>query len=197
MADIILYHHPMTRSGTVRWILEELGAPYTLVDVPVREGASQTEAFKKLNVMGKIPVIKDGEVVVSEMSAIALYLADRFPEAGLTPALNDPGRGPFMTWIVRCTAGIEPAMMQKMAGFEANPGSTGWGSYEQMVDAVETTLTPGPYLLGERVSLADVVLGATLSLALYFKLWEPRPVFADYTARMRARPAFARSREEA
>jgi glutathione S-transferase len=62
-----------------------------------------------------------------------------------------------------------------------------------MLDATEAAVGAGPWLLGDRFTMADVILGGTLRFMLTFKMIEPRPAFTDYVQRLDARPAFLRS----
>ncbi len=73
--------------------------------------------------------------------------------------------------------------------WEFKPGQVGWGTYERMLDTLQAALVPGPYLLGERFTMADVLLGGTLRWMLQFKRIEDRPGFQAYADRLGARPA--------
>ena len=91
---ITLYYSPQTRATGTRVLLEELGAPYDLHVLNMKAGEQRQPAYLAVNPLGKVPVIRHGEALVTEQVAIYIYLADLFPEAGLTPALDDPSRGP-------------------------------------------------------------------------------------------------------
>ena len=80
-----LYWAPKTRSIRILWLLEEIGQPYERVTLDIRNGPQTDPDFLRLNPMGKVPVLVDGQAVVSESGAIVAYLADRFPEARLAP----------------------------------------------------------------------------------------------------------------
>src|SRR3954451_19906673 len=96
---ITLFHSPQTRSSGARTLLEELGAPYTLHVLNMKAGEQQRPAYLAINPLGKVPAILHRGTLVTEQVAIAIYLADLFPEAGLTPARDDVRRGPFLRWI--------------------------------------------------------------------------------------------------
>ncbi|HMA96534.1 MAG TPA: glutathione S-transferase N-terminal domain-containing protein, partial [Polyangiaceae bacterium] len=74
----ILYYHPYSRAANVVWMLEELQRPYELRYVDIMAGVQKESALLALNPMGKIPVLQDDEVVVTESAAIGIYLADRY-----------------------------------------------------------------------------------------------------------------------
>jgi glutathione S-transferase len=190
---IVLYHHPYSRAANVVWMLEEVGVEYELRWVDVMAGAQKSPEVVALNPMGKLPVIIDGAAVVTESAAIGLYLADRYAAGRLAPAVDDPARGTYLRWSLFAPSVIEPAAAAKPSGGNFNPGSVGWGTYEAMVNAAEAAIGKGPYLLGERFTMADVIFGGTVRYMLMFKMIEPKPAFEAYVARLDARPAYQRS----
>lgn len=190
---VILYHHPWSRAANVVWMLEELGTDYELRWVDIQAGEQKKPEFLRLNPMGKLPVITDGAAVVSESAAIGLYLADRYGPGRLAPALDDPARGTYLRWALFSPSVIEPAAAAKASGGEFRAGAVGWGSYEDMLSATEAAIGAGPWLLGERFTMADVIFGGTLRYMLMFKMVEPRPAFNAYAERLAARPAFQRA----
>ena len=88
--SIVLYHHPFSRASNVVWMLEEVGAPYELRYVDIRAGAQKAPEILALNPMGKLPILTEGDVVVTEVAAIGLYLADRHAYGRLAPRVDDP-----------------------------------------------------------------------------------------------------------
>jgi glutathione S-transferase len=187
--SIVLYHHPFSRASTVVWMLEEVGVPYTLEYVDLSKGEQKAGAVIAHNPMGKLPVLVDGPTVVSETAAIGLYLADRYAPGRLAPALDAPERGTYLRWSVFGAAVVEPAAMAHAAKWQYGPGQAGFGTYEAMVASLEHAVGAGPWLLGERFSMADVTLGATIRYMLMFKMLDPRPALTAYVERLNARPA--------
>lgn len=190
---ILLHHHPYTRAANVVWMLEELGVPYELHFVDVRAGAQKSDDHRALNAMGKLPVLQDGGVLVSETAAIGVYLADRYALGALAPALDAPERGPYLRWCFFSPSVLEPGCAAHANGWTGRPGALGWGTYEELLETLERGLDRGPWLLGDRFSMADVVLGGTLRWMLGFKMLEARPAFVAYAERLSARPAAARA----
>lgn len=186
---ITLHHHPFSRAATVVWMLEELGQPYELQYVDILSGVQKKEPFRKLNPMGKVPTLIDGDAVVTESAAIATYLADKYSLGTLAPALDSPERGTYLRWLFYPSAVIEPGCMAKAANWEYKPGSAGWGTYEEILDTISTAIGDGPWLLGERFSMADVVFGGTVRWMTMFGMLEKRPEYMAYVDRMNARPA--------
>jgi len=191
--SIVLYHHSHTRAANVVWMLEELGVPYTLVHLSLQKGEHKTPAMLALNPMGKLPVIVDDGVVVTESAAIGLYLADRYGLGGLAAATDDPARGTYLRWSLFAPSVIEPGSMARAASWAFREGAAGWGSHEAMVAAMESAIGAGPYLLGERFSMADAIFGGTVRYMLAFNMLEGKPAFVDYVARLNARPAYQRA----
>ncbi|MCB9664639.1 MAG: glutathione S-transferase family protein [Alphaproteobacteria bacterium] len=188
-----LFHHPFSRAANVVWMLEEVGLPYTLRFVDLRAGEQKTSLVTHHNPMGKLPVLIDGDAVVTETAAIGVYLADRHAPGRLAPALDDPQRGTFLRWAFYAPSVVEPGCAAKAAGWEGRASSLGWGTYEAMLDTLDVGLGEGPWLLGERFTMADVILGATLRWMLGFKMIEPRDRFVAYAERLAARPALQRA----
>jgi glutathione S-transferase len=191
--SIVLYHHPWSRASSAVWMLEEVGAAYELRWVDLMAGAQKSPEFLKLNPMGKLPVLVDGAAVLSESAAIALYLGDRYAPGRLAPALDDPARASYLRWAFFSPSVLEPAAAAKSSGGNFNAVAVGWGEYATMLDAMEVAIGAGPWLLGEKFSMADTILGGTLRFLLTFKMVEPRAAFTGYVARLEGRPAFQRA----
>lgn len=191
--SIVLHHHPYSRAANVVWMLEEVGVPYELAWVDLTKGEQKAEGHRTLNAMGKVPVLVDDGVAISESAAIGVYLADRYASGRLAPALDDPARGPFLRWCFYAPSVLEPGCAAQAAGWQYRPGAVGWGTYAEMLETLEGAFAPGPWLLGDRFSMADVVLGGGLRYMLRFKMIEARPSFVAYVERLDARPAWQRA----
>ncbi len=193
---ITLYHHPYSRASNVVWMLEELGRPYELRFVDILKGEQKTPEHVALNPMGKVPVLTDGAVLVTEAAAIGLYLADRYSLGTLAPALDDPTRGTYLRWSFFAPSVIEPGMLAKSSGAQFKASQAGWGEYEAMIAAMESAVEGRDYVLGDRFSMADCIFGGTVRYMLRFKLLEPKPVLTAYAERLEARPAAKRADEK-
>ncbi len=190
---VVLYHHPYSRASSVVWMLEEAGVPYELRHVDLMKGEQKAPALLALNPMGKLPVLTDGDAVVSESAAIGLYLADRYAPGTLAPALDDSARGTYLRWSLFAPSVIEPGTLAQQNGWTFKASNAGWGDYVTMLDAMEAALRNPPFLLGERFTMADVIFGGTVSYLLHFGLIEKRPAFTAYAERLAARPANQRA----
>ncbi|ODN69305.1 glutathione S-transferase family protein [Methylobrevis pamukkalensis] len=189
-----LYWSPQTRSSTVLWMLEETGLACERVLVDIRSGAQRADWYRAINPMLKVPALVDGEATMAETAAICAYLADVAPQANLAPAIGDPARGRYLHYLVFATACIEPAIAQIFTKMEIPSGSAGWGSAERVFDVLDGELRKGPWILGDRFSAADVMIGSGLHFCVAaFKLVPPRPSFTAYLDRCYARPAWQRA----
>jgi glutathione S-transferase len=194
--ELVFYTNPMSRGRIVRWMLEEVGQPYqtVLLDFAAMKGPE----YLAVNPMGKVPAIRHGDTVVTESGAICAYLADAFPQAGLAPPPGDRSRGTYFRWLFFAAGPLEAAVTNRTLGFEVpeeRRGMAGYGCYEDVMDALETALGAGDYLLGDRFSAADLYLGAHIGWGLQFGSIEKRPAFERYAARLQGRPAAVRARE--
>jgi glutathione S-transferase len=192
---ITLRHHHFSRAANAVWMLEELGLPYELQFVDFKAGEHKGPEHKALNAMGKLPVLIDGEAVISETAAIGVYLADRYSPGTLAPALDDPARGPYLRWCFYGPSVVEPCCMAHASKWEYRPTAAGFGTYESLLETLEGGLAAGPWLLGERFTMADVILGGTVRWMVGFKMLEPLPVFTGYIERLSARPASVKAAE--
>ena len=190
---ITLYYSPQTRATGTRVLLEELGAPYDLHVLNMKAGEQRQAAYLAVNPLGKVPAIRHGEALVTEQVAIYIYLADLFPEAGLAPALDDPRRGPYLRWIAYYGASFEPALIDKFMNHEPAPVTQSpYSDYETMLGALEAQLSKGPYLLGDRITAADILWGVAFNWTITFGLVPKKDVFVRYAERITSRPAFQR-----
>ncbi|QBK04449.1 glutathione S-transferase family protein [Hylemonella gracilis] len=191
--SIVLYHHPYSRAANVLWMLEETGVPYALHPVDIMKGAQKAPDILALNPMGKLPILVDGSVVVTESAAIGLYLADCYAPGRLAPALDDPARASFLRWSFFAPSVIEPGAMAHASGWNFRPAAAGFGTYEDMLATMEAALAHGPWLLDARFTMADVIFGGTLRYMLQFNMLEPRPLYTAYVQRLDERPAYQRA----
>lgn len=191
--EIVFYHNPQSRAAMVHFMLEECGASYRIVPIDFSKGENKTPEFLKLNPMGKLPTLVHRGVVVTETPAIIAYLADIFPQANLAPPIGDPARATYYRWLFFGGSCFEPAILDTATKRPApDPGMAGYGSYEDVLKTLKAALTPGPWLLGDRYSAADVYLGSELNWAMMFGApgLKGEKVFDDYVARLTAREAY-------
>jgi glutathione S-transferase len=195
MADeLIFYTNPMSRGQIVRWMLEEVGAPYEprILDYGT---TMKDAAYLAINPMGKVPAIVHDGRVVTECAAICAYLADAFPAAGLAPAPAD--RADYYRWLFFTAGPVEQAITSKHFGLEPEGEQqrmAGFGSLAMALDALETAVAGKPYVAGNRFSAADVYVGSQLDWGLQFGTIPSRPAFEAYVAPLRTRAAYQRAK---
>ena len=196
---VTFFHALNSRSVVARVLLEELGADYDVHLLDLRAGTQREPAYLAINPMGKVPAVTHRGVTVTECAAVCAYLADAFPEAGLAPALGDPARGTYLRWMFFTAGPVEAAVTAKSLDLLApaeKAGMVGYGSFEQVVDALEAAVSgPGPWILGDRFSAADVYVGSQIGWGLQFKSLPDRNAFKAYAGRLFQRPAAIRARE--
>ena len=194
MADLTFYTNPMSRGQIVRWMLEEVGAPYEQVLLDYGTTMKGPD-YLAINPMGKVPAIKHGDVVVTESAAICAYLADAFPDAGLAP---DPAhRGDYYRWMFFAAGPAESAVTNKSLGFEVASDKTmmaGYGNFDAAMDVLETAVTGKRYIAGDRFSAADVYVGSQIGWGLMFKSMPARPAFQAYFDGLKERPAYLKAK---
>jgi glutathione S-transferase len=193
--ELVFYTNPMSRGRIVRWMLEEVGAPYR-TEILDYATTQKSPAYLAINPMGKVPAITHGETVVTEGAAICAYLADAFPAAGLAPPLAE--RGAYYRWLFFAAGPVEAATTNKSLGFEVPAGRermAGYGSFEDVMNALEIAVSQSDYVAGDRFTAADVYFGSQIGWGMQFNSIEARPAFEKYWARLVDRPAAIRARE--
>ncbi len=194
--EIVFYTNPMSRGRIVRWMLEEIGQPYRTEVMNYRENMKSPE-YLAINPMGKVPAIVHRGVVVTEAAAICAYLADAFPAAGLSPALDDPLRGTYYRWLFFAAGPVEAAVSAKAMNLLApaeKAGMVGYGSFEKMVETFEqAAASASPWLLGEQFSAADVYVGSQVLWGQMFKTLPECEAFTRYGERLRSRATWQRA----
>jgi glutathione S-transferase len=197
----LLHHAPRSRSVSALWMLEEAGASHALHLHDLQAGTQKDPAFLAVNPAGKLPALVDRgpdgtwQAVVTEVAAIAAYLADLLPEAGLAPAIGTPDRAAYQFWMAYGPGVAEPAfadaVFPRVAA--APPVAIGWPPMAEVVARIEAALVGKAWLLGARFSAADLVVGGLLAYINQFGRLNPGPEVARYVAAIEARPARQRA----
>ncbi|MEJ8476745.1 glutathione S-transferase family protein [Roseibium algae] len=194
---ITFYYAPQTRALSTAILLDELNAPYELHVLNMKVQENRQPEFLALNPLGKVPAILHGDTLVTEQVAIQLYLGDLFPNAGITPAIADPRRGSYLRWMVIYAACFEPALVDAFMKREpVDETMSPYGTHEQVIDLIRAQLSTGPYLLGDRFTVADVLWATALMWTMQFGIAPKLQEFTDYTARVFERPCFKQALEK-
>ena len=195
--ELVFYTNPMSRGRIVRWMLEEVGAPYRTVTLDYASSMKAPD-YLAVNPMGKVPAITHRGVTVTEGAAICAYLADAFPEKDLAPPTTSPERGTYYRWLAFACGPVEAAVTNKSLGVEPpadKKASVGYGCLDDVLNALETAVTGREYIAGDHFSAADVYVGSQIGWGMMFGSIEKRPAFEAYWAGISARPAAKRAAE--
>lgn len=197
---IIFYGAPMSSAGRTHWMLEEVGVPYEYKRVSLRDGDNKKPEFLKISPGGKIPVIQDGDVTLTESVAINFYLAEKYGK-GLMP--TDPTeRAHVYEWSFWAISNCQPLFITILLNTMILPEA------ERSPKAVETAHTQiGPYLdffdgalkgkeylVGNRFTVADLNAASVIGLGSFVGVdISGRGNVQAWLSRVQARPSFAKS----
>ena len=196
MTTLTLYHNPKSRSASARALLEALGVPYDVQTIDFANGQNRTPEFLALNPLGKLPTLVHDGAVITEQVAITIYLADRFPAAGLAPAIDDPLRGPYLRWLAFYAACFEPALMDHaFQRTPLDPATSPYRDYDTVIETLVAQLERGDYLLGDTLTAADLLWGTGLRWTTAFGIVPKLPAIMAYIERVSAHPAMIRAAE--
>ena len=131
--------------------------------------------------------------MVFESAAIALYLTDKFPANGLGPLAGDPLRGAYLSWLAYYAGEMEPAWMSQYMKWDIPRGTAGWVPVDEVMQFVNATLAKGPYLLGEKFSAVDILVGTTFAMFLGSPLLPKTDLLDAYVTRVTERPAWVKA----
>ena len=196
---ITLVHAPRSRSSGFVWLLEEIGEPYQLQYVSIRRGDGSGSLDEgNPHPHGKVPVLKDDSTIIFEQSAIALYLADKFPRAGLGPRIDDSARGSFVSMLAYYAGVVEPAFTSKFLRVSVPRGTAGWVDSDEVMDFINDRLGKHSYIAGDSFTAADVLYAGAFALFMNSPLLEGKKTqqLQDYVARCVSRPARAKAGEK-
>jgi glutathione S-transferase len=166
LAMLALYYYPGNASLLPHMMLREIGAEFELRLVDRGQNFQKSAEYLKLNPSGRIPVLVDGDLVQFETAAVALYLADKFPEAGLAPAFGTPERADFHRWLIHLT---NTPQVEFRAWFYPHEHVTDEAAapsvkekagerLNRMFDVISEQLGDKTWLLGGRFSAVDLFL---------------------------------------
>jgi glutathione S-transferase len=195
MPALTLYHASPSRSSIILWMLEEIGEPYEIKLLKFSAGDNMKPDYLAINPMGKVPALRHGDTVITEVAAICTYLADEFPQKKLNVPIGSPRRGVYLKWLFFGPGCMEPAVIDRASPRkeEARRAMLGYGDFDTCMNVVAKAIEKGPWLMGEQFTAADVVVGSNVRWGTMFNLIPPRPEFAAYAARIAARPAAQRA----
>jgi glutathione S-transferase len=203
-----LYYIPTTRAVRPRWLLEEMGIEYDLVRVSM--AMTKQPEYQELHPHGKVPVLVDGDMTIFESAAICTYLADKYIEMGFAPKLDSPERAYYHQWLFYAAVTLEPPVEHYMFNVLPNlpekilPGfvksetskqeSRQW--FERVAQPLKEELVGKKYLIGDRLTAADIVTGGILLWAKKLGMLLEDDSLNQYLTTLMQRPAFGRADED-
>ena len=201
---IQVYGGKDTRAIRVYWMLEELGVPYNCNPINFSEGQHRSPEFLAINPAGKVPALQDGEVVLFESAAILTYLAEKYEDKGLIPAKGTPERGLFFQWMFYSMAELEqplwtdakhkfalPPNLRVPAIREVTPFE-----WKRATKVVAQSLEGKEFLVGDRFTAADIMIGQTLLWGRMTKFEHDKPILDEYVDRLKNREALKKARAD-
>lgn len=189
---LTLFHAPQSRSSRVIWMLEELGVPYEIRPVSIYRPMTGEGVPDAANPHPdrRVPALDCDGMLLAESQAIALYLADAFPEAGLAPAAHDPRRGDYLTWMAWYVAELEPALFAGLTGaLDSSPQKQ--RDHEAVMSRLRTALAAGDYVMGDALCMADILIGGALNFGR--RAFPEDAILDAYVERCRQRAAAVRA----
>lgn len=184
---LTLFHAPWSRSSRLVWLLEEIGVSYDICycDIARMDGSGARDP-RNPHPDGKVPALLHDDVLVTESAAVALYLTDLFPQAALGAPVGSPERGAYLTWLTWVAGEMEPALWARISGATEGDAKVR-ARYDAVIARLLGALERGPYLMGQRFTAVDVMVGSSLAWARDF--CPPSPALDDYLDRVLDRPA--------
>jgi glutathione S-transferase len=196
-----LYGCPNSRSLRAVWALEEAAAEYEYMPVDLFKGAARTPEFLVLNPAGKVPVLVDGELTLTESGAIIDYIGAKFPASGLVPR-DAAARANCLRWMFFVTTELEQPLWtiakhrfalpkdRRVGGIE----NTAQWEFAVAADLVDKAVGGRKFICGDAFTGADILLVHTLAWARSAKIILESPRLPAYMENLQTRPALARAR---
>jgi glutathione S-transferase len=190
-----LYEFAPTRSIRARWILQELGVDFESIAVNLGAGEHRRPEFLKINPAGKLPVLIDDDLVLTESVAIVLYLAEKYPHKGLLPT-DIKLRSQVYRWLLFAATELEQPLWRIARHTALYPEhlrlpaevSLARQDFKDMVAVLEEHMQGCQFIVGDTVTVADFVCAYTLDWANEVQLLDNCPKLLQYMERMYARP---------
>jgi glutathione S-transferase len=176
-----LYFAPQTRAIRPLIMLEELAVPYEIVLIDFKAGEHKSVEYRKIHPHGQLPALQDGALTMFESAAICSYLADKFPDKQMAPALGTIERGMYYQWMIYSIAALDALALDR----------------ERMKESflvLDRVLADREFILGgDKITAADVMIGSgVIWVDARHQLLNDFPSLNAYAERMLARPSFQR-----
>mgnify|MGYP006272504083 CR=1 FL=1 len=192
---IKLYETPRTRSARCRWVLQELDVPFEAIQVNLSQGEHRQNEFLKLNPYGRVPVLVDDDVILSESIAICLYLADKYKDRGIIPLPGTPERGIHDQWLLFCATEMDQPLWQIRRHTALYPVelclpeevAISRNNFKRAADILEAGLGSKSNLTNSGFTVVDIVITQTLIWAAGYGLLSDHSKLETYITHHKAR----------
>jgi len=176
-----LYFAPQTRAIRPLIMFEELKVPYEIVPIDFKGGEHKSAEYKNIHPHGQLPALQDGTLTMFESVAICAYLANKFPDKRMAPALGTVERGMYYQWMFYSMAALEGFALDR----------------ERMKErflVLDRALSGREFIVGNKITAADVMIGSgVIWLDARHHLLDDFPSLDAYAKRLIARPSFQRA----
>ncbi len=198
---LVLWGAGTNRTHRTLWLAEELGLDYEHRPIGPRTGETKTAEFLAINPRHKIPAIVHGDICLTESAAIMGYMTETFPVPDDFYVPNDAlARARLLEWCFFTMSELDANAIynirrhgELVQEYGASPIAVRAAIeyFDHQLKCMEQRITEaGPFLMGNKISIADILFMSCLDTAQRYEL--PIPEFLrDYRIRMRARPAYA------
>jgi glutathione S-transferase len=198
---IELYGSPMSSSGRTRWMLEEVGIPYDYKRIDTRSGQTKSEEYLRIYPGGKVPALRDGDLVLGESMAINFYHAEKYKPEFVPSDLVE--RAQAYQWSFWALTNVQPDLLTVMFdGMKPPPQrqaevvEAAKARLQPLLAFLEQSLVGRQYLLGNRFTIADVNAASVVNLARHTGLLANLPNALGWMERLAARPAYQRAAKD-
>lgn len=197
---ITLHHLAYSRSLRVLWLLEELGAEYDLVSYERTKEFRAPPELAKVHPLGKAPVIVDGDLVLAESSAILRYIYERYGNGELRPPQGTGAYALHDEWLDYVESSASLPIMMTLLGGRTGGLNDGMKAFVEpqlakTLDYIASGIGNGPFLMGDRLTLADIQMSYMLAIAEMAGALESYPAIVAYIERLKQHPSFQRATE--
>ncbi|MEM9709030.1 MAG: glutathione S-transferase family protein [Pseudomonadota bacterium] len=198
---LTLFHTPGTRSVRARWLMEEMGVPYELKTLEYNGTYFASEEFHRINPMGKIPAMYDGDTLINESVAIMQYVMDRFGPTELCVPSDDPEFATYLQWLHMGESGVSGYIAVSFghaSGEDPYQVTEAFDTYcrhqlEKALRMLEARFQSRDYILDRGFSAADISMGYALLFAAVCTGATYSPIVSEYLGRLITRPAMRRA----
>ncbi|MEP5729372.1 MAG: glutathione S-transferase family protein [Sulfitobacter sp.] len=192
-----VYFAPQSRAVRTVWLLEEMGQPYEIEKFTLGQKEMRGPDYTAINPNGRVPTLIDGNVTISESTAIAQYLAARYA-LDLAPGPDAQNFAEYLQWLHYAEGMIMPPINNYVVETILLPperrndevAARALKLLNRTLAAVEHHMEGHDYLAGD-FTIADTITGHAVVMARRLgAAFENLPNLSTYADRLQARPAF-------